>query len=320
MLGDLPIGEVDFVQTDLYGCGLGAWWQGLPDEFRTNMRVDVTPGTKGQACALARLPGAQLWSLQGHRGLAAALDGGKESLPLSGPPLFISAAVTGGTLQSGGRRIDAGQRPARAGFLDVLIEFIGCLAADGRAFQPGPSVSCTHGRVTTHRRSADEASLAVTHRGRSATGSIEGGGFWLEELVAYALVKAGADEALIDISWDWSSAMREYLQSLGRYAAHRRELDVAARFGHQIVAVSCKTLPPRWIEPERLDAMWREIQAVAFGAFGNFAAAILVLSGVRQRPTRPEIPVIGMEEICDFKRLRVVVDSALGAHDTLTEP
>lgn len=60
------------------------------------------------------------------------------------------------------------------------------------------------------------------------------GGAWLEQVVAAALVQAGADEVFLHLKWAWPPDVKVPQEGPGD------ELDVAARFGPAVFAFSCK--------------------------------------------------------------------------------
>jgi hypothetical protein len=237
--------------------------------------MDITPGSKGQACSLARIPGVELWTMRGDEGTAAPLLRPGGTIELAGPPLEIAAALRGGILEHGGD--DAAQVPKeRRQFLILLTEFLSCFLRSNRTGamlgELGNYRECAHGRMKRLRGDR----VRVFHRGQRAEGSLPGGGFWFEHLVGNAFIKVRADEVRLNMRWAWPE---DYVQSLregGFIAAderpHRREVDVAARFGHQIIAASCKTGGTM----HSFDAWRREAEALAIAGFGRLAVPILI--------------------------------------------
>lgn len=335
-LPQLPVGEAVFVPTDLHGRGIVAWAAANADATAA-ARIDITPGSKGQACALARIPDGDLWALQGHRGVAAPVSGAARAR-LATPSLDVLAAVTGGVLETTGEdaRTPAGSQKA---FLSLLTEFLACFAARERG-EPSwigylaERRKCPHGGMQVTSRGGG-VRLRVEHRGRRESGVIPGdgsGGGWFELLAAQALLAAGADEVRLNLRWSWPPDYVAYLERIrppdDRARPHRRELDVAARFGHQVVALSCKTgrvgMPPgtlRITEPLRLAR--REIEAVARGSFGRMAAP--VLAHPKPEPDvveegdadRRRAIVVALADLGDPEQLRAKLEAAFRARSTL---
>lgn len=322
----LPVGEAHFVATDLYGRDIGVWGRTTAIE---SARVDITPGSKGQACALARLDRSQLWSLHGTLGTAAPLFGDGRSLRLQGPGLRVAGSVIGGPLEDPGDDAKAVQ-PQRAQFLEQIMAFLRCfLTSRGEAAhlgRIGRPRRCQHGgEMTTRQAGSDHVAVHVTHRGRAANGQLaSAGGFWFEAVVAHAFVGAGADEVRLNMRWAWPREIVDHLRKSGTLRpgerVHRRELDVAARFGHQVVCVSCKTGNP---DPDRLEVQRREIEAVAAGSFGRMAVPILVLPNpaaelvaASRRDPRRAI-VLGLADIVSGEDLRGALESVFRKRSTL---
>jgi hypothetical protein len=178
--------------------------------------------------------------------------------------------------------------------------------------------------MITRRTCADQLAVHVSHRGRIANGELVATGcFWFEPVVAHAFVGAGADEVRLNMSWAWTGEMAlhaEQTRASSGEPVHRRELDVAARLGHQVLCVSCKTG-----DPARLEAQRHEVEAVARGSFGRLAVPILVhpnpdaelVAESRREPERAI--VLGLAEITSPQQLRGVLESAFGARSTLVD-
>lgn len=323
-LGRLPVAEVEFVPTDLYGRGIATWARGASLD---GARVDITPGSKGQACALARLDAGELWRLDGPRGVATPVLGRQPSVRLGGPDLRVAGRIAGGPLEDSG--VDATAIPKhRAQFLELLAGFLRCFLGTtregvGRLREIGRQRQCPHGTMSIHKRDEQRLAVHIRHRDRSANGELSSlGGFWFEPLVAHAFVAAKADEVRMNMSWAWPREILDHLRQSGTIPPgeriHRREVDVAARFGHQVVCVSCKTG-----SAGRLEAQRREIEAVALGSFGRLAVPVLVHLDpdprlvADSRRARGRALVVGLKEIAWPEQLREILDEAFRRRSTI---
>lgn len=247
----LPVGSLMFVPTDILGTGLH---QALA-RAQTPMngtRVDITPGTKAQGCSLARLPGVEVWSVQGDRGQAVCLsDATKRSLELKGPDVLTQARLQGGSVTMGPDTNEIARQGRFYGLLrDFLVRYVEENPGEGVSLR---DMSCRGGKVSLHVR--------VELDGHEETGTLPGvGGFWWERVAAHALLSAGADEVFCGVRWSWAEENTV-----------RDEVDVVARFGHRFVAVSCKSG-----HNQTLRSAVGEIEAVARSCLGRFALPMVV--------------------------------------------
>ena len=274
-LGSVPVGTAHFVPSDRMGRGILRYLTGI-----RNLEADVSPGTKMQSYALARIPGAELWSLHGRVAKAVRLDGGDER-PLRGPNIATQARLCGGSLLNPGE--DAknwGQKQLR--FLTLLGK---CLATclnerPIRRLDPLPSLKCSDGWVTV---SAELNEVQVKYRGEAASSSLVcAGGAWLERLTAAALAQAGADEIRTNLTVAYPDGDR------------RDEVDAIARFGHRFLVASCKLkrYPEDAAAPsppgrDDLNLQAQEVEAVALSCAGHQAIPVVI---------RPKLPA-GLIEI-----------------------
>ena len=235
-----------------------------------------------------------------------------------------------------------------------MLEFLVCflqrtgtkLARLARLDDP-PTRTCAHGRMTVRQWDAQvakgasptetsdargrngtgdrsaQAEVEVHHGGQHLCGGVRvEGGFWIEELVAYALARAGAEEVRVNIGWAWP---REYVDYLIRnrfvpqgQRPQRREIDVAARFGHQVLAVECKTGDPLHLPSHR-----RKIEGTAAGSLGRLAVPVLVYPRPSQQlvqeslRTRGRAIVLGFAEIADPGRLKQLLVEVFRARSTI---
>jgi hypothetical protein len=250
----IPAGRIVLVPSDHLGRNVSRWIrQNYPQA-----KADVTPGTKAQTEVFARIPRLQLWSLRPPQ--AVALDG-SQSLPVQPPDLLTTAEVQGGRLRRG-ECVNAKRWPeAQRDFLLLL----------GRALTHAPHQLPLDPipQFATQQAEIQQVGGLCTVRvnGKRQRGTVApGGGGWLERVVAAALVKAGADEVWLNLKWEWPAG------EPAPAGGPRDELDVAARWGADIFAFSCK-LRARNITPLRQAA---EVEAVARTCLGRFAIPAVV--------------------------------------------
>jgi hypothetical protein len=261
----IPVDNIHLWPSDYLGCIVS---KGIQNQF-PNAKADVSPGTKAQTVVFARLPGLKLWSLRPPN--AVALDG-QESIPLRYPDLLTMTRIHSGKLHDAGRGIDVMKWGAKK------VRFLRLL---GRAITQAPR-NLPLDPLTPFDES--NASLEMHTNGKwcvrvdneQASGKVppKGGG-WLEQVVAAAFVNAGAQEVYLNLKWAWPPGM-EVPQN-----GFRAELDIAARIGPAVFAVSCK-LRAQNLTLRKLAA---EIEAVARTHFGQFAIPVVVR--VRLAPNQP---------------------------------
>ena len=99
-------------------------------------------------------------------------------------------------------------------------------------------------------------------------------GAWLEQVVPAALVKARADEVCLNLKWAWLPGVSVPEGGPGD------ELDVAARFGHALLAISCK-VRATGVSLRRQAA---EAEAIARTCLGRFAVPVVVRARCARRP------------------------------------
>lgn len=313
----LPVRELAFVTSDLHGTNVRGSLEGLVTR-ESPIRIDVTAGTKGQACALAQLTGAELWTMDGGHGIARRLDVQDVTRQLDGPPLLSWAWIGGGPLSDPG--IDVTRMPPEEKtFWSVLAEYAGCVETTSRAFNVARSGHCPHGQLRVSRGDGG-VSLEVRHRDRRAVGTAEFGGRWLEKLAAAALVLAQADEVRLNLWWPWSEDVQRAQSERGLVGTHRREIDVVARFRHQVVVVECKG------DPHVVDVVVRkQIEAKAQATFGRLAVPVVVRPGadpgVRQQSrSEPQRSIVlGLSDLADPGKLRHFFDRMFVSRSTLTD-
>jgi hypothetical protein len=253
----IPAGRIVLVPSDHLG-------RNVSRRIRENYpqaKADLTPGTKAQTEVFARIPGLQLWSLRPPE--AVALDG-SASQPLQPPDLLTTAQLQGGQLRRGAG-IDA-KRWAKERIVFLLLLGRAVTQAP-RELPLDPLPEFQTPRAGIRQVPGVVGLYDVWVDGTSARGNVPPkGGFWLEQVVAAALVKAGADEVRLNLKWDWPPG------ELASEGGPRDELDVAARFGLHIFAFSCKLK----CESIPLRRQGAEVESVARTCLGRFAVPVTV--------------------------------------------
>ena len=262
---NLPVGEVKFLKTNYLGRKIAT--TGL-DNLNEQLRVDVTPGTKAQGCALARIPNAEIWSLRGDLGKAYCLSNPTKSLVLSAPDILTQARCCGGTLIGSERTQNS--LPGQQGFLNLLARFLVRYlqqhSAKGIGFR---DLECNDGFLKVYSSYA-EVKLDNQIKKGSLSQQDKKGGYWFELLVANAFWAAGADEVHRSVKWDWPKK-RQFKRAM-------TEVDVLARFNHRFIAISCKIGADGKIALPK-----REIEATARAGMGRFCIPILARPKVSER-------------------------------------
>ena len=266
---NLPVGEVKFLKTNYLGRKIAT--TGL-DNLNEQLRVDVTPGTKAQGCALARIPNAEIWSLRGDLGKAYCLSNPTKSLVLSAPDILTQARCCGGTLIGSERTQNS--LPGQQGFLNLLARFLVRYlqqhSAKGIGFR---DLECNDGFLKVYSSYA-EVKLDNQIKKGSLSQQDKKGGYWFELLVANAFWAAGADEVHRSVKWDWPKKRQ--------FKGAMTEVDVLARFNHRFIAISCK-IGPNIAQPKR------EIEAMARAGMGRFCIPILARPKVSEREMQTSI-------------------------------
>jgi hypothetical protein len=276
----LPVGHVEFVRTNFLGRGIFDVINKGIQNLGGPVRVDITPGTKSQGCALARIPGVEVWSLHGDVGEARCLSNiGHAPLVLQAPDILTQAFVSGGVLLAGGGAgRDASNLQGQEDFLALLARFLAHYVEEQRCKSITlNNLSCSHGSLQRKDGYIEVRFNSETKRGTLRSS----GGYWFERVVASAFKAVGADEVRYGIKWRWTSNLpirgligqsQRHSGRLNRTVSepHMTEVDVLVRFKHRFVAVSCKSGK----RPTTAVAK-REIEAVA-KSMGRFCIPVLI--------------------------------------------
>lgn len=279
----LPAGAIHPIASDHLGRGVSR----RIAELSRSAIADVTPGTKAQSEVFARIPRLELWSQSPPH--AIQIEGDRR-LELRPPDLLAQARMRGGRLASRPRLADAKQwSREHVRFLLLLARAV-ARAPQDLALDPLAGFA-QGGTVLMPLRSDDprKQRWKVHVDGLKAQGWLPVvGGAWLERVVAAACVEAGADEVWLNLEWDWPPG-----EPPAPRHGPRSELDVAARFGWQLFAFSCK-LRTKGGMTRRYAA---EIEAIASTGLGRFAIPVLV----RVRPRCPPRSRIGNTALLDLE-------------------
>ena len=255
----MPVGECVLIPTDHLGRGILAR---LLKERQAG-RVDISPGTNAQGCALARARivsnGAwEIWSLDTARSHARCLMGPQRSpLMLEGPPVTVQAGLVGGPLQSEGYEPSPGGRKALSLLAKLLRDY---LTKNPNASLPWADFGQVAGLPFDN--GTVRFQLAVRRGSQHATGDVPvSGGHWFEAMVASAFLEAGAKEARVGVKWG---------QPRG---ASEAEADVVVRWGHRYLVVETKVGQTTQSD---MRASVLKLRAVASARIGGQAVSLLV--------------------------------------------
>ena len=294
-INNLPVGEVKFLKTDYLGRKIST---ARFDNLNNRIRVDITPGTKAQGCALARIPNAEIWSLRGdlgEKGEANCISNPNKKLNLWAPGILSQARCCGGALVGGGRSRKSLQ--SKKSFWALLAQFFLRYIDEGGKEIGLHHLECRNGYLKPEDKFI-EVKLDNQIQKCSLSKRDRQGGFWFELLVANAFLSAGASEVRCGVKWDWPEGINIELPSekSRTFRTFMNEVDVLARFNHRFIAISCKVGAKTTIAQPR-----REIEAVSRAGMGRFCIPILALS-------RPNVLDNIINESIESNRGSVVLD------------
>lgn len=324
----LPVGTLTFVSSNLLGRGVRTTLN--RQENTVPLRVDVSPGTKAQACVLAQVQGAELWSLMTHKGLAACLADENKNIPLTAPDLVTVASIRGGDLLEGGFVPSDKEKQFFPMLAKLLARFV---SAEPQAnilalFDDRQAITMDWGSLSFRELSASETIVSVSYEKQTSKMKIDQGGKWLEVLVAVIFSLAGADEVRYQVKWDWRPRSLGVAPSMPapengqprvqQAIEHMHEADVLARFGHRVVAVSCKAGRKANLSKAR-----KEIEALANVCLGRLCLPVLVslMISPSQRDSsftdnRSAI-LLGLQDLADPAELKNTLLKAFQSRSTL---
>ncbi|HID29982.1 MAG TPA: hypothetical protein EYP19_08255 [Desulfobacterales bacterium] len=267
-INQIPVGRVALLGTDILGRGIASTLASKLSNAREPLRVDITPGTKAQACELIRIPNAEIWEISGDTGRANRIsDPSGKSLPLEVPDILTQAYCVGGELQDIGGNLREFEE--QKDFLGLLTQFYSRYVRENECKSIRlTNLDCQGGSL----RIFNDGQIEVKLNGKHQNGFFprQFGGYPFEILVANAFKSAGADEVRHNVKWDWPQH--------SQLGGTMDEVDVLARFGTRFVAVSCKAGRNVSIVQAR-----REIEAVIKSGLGRFGIPILVRPFVKDQ-------------------------------------
>lgn len=303
-INQLPVGQVELHETDILGKGIASTLARKWSDANKPLRVDITPGTKAQACELARIPNAEIWEISGDTEQANRIsDSSGKSLPLEVPALLTQAYCVGGELQDIGSELKKFEKQKE--LLTLLTQFYSRYVREHESKQIRlNNLDCRGGTL----RIFNDGHIEVKLDGKRQNGFLPSQsskqqyeGYLFEILVANAIKSAGADEVRHSVEWKWPQG----IHIRGHYA----EIDVLARFDTRFVVVSCKT------GNISITKNQREIEAVAKARIGRFGIPILVCPFVKNQriicrslQSRNEAHVIDLRYIETPHKLRSTLE------------
>ncbi|MBI3977278.1 MAG: hypothetical protein HY331_03745 [Chloroflexi bacterium] len=284
--GALPIGELHCLPTDLVG-------KNIRQQFESeigrrggqygpeHLRADVSPGSKAQAAALARLPIRELWALRAEQGRAECLtDGSHPPVALAAPDLLTQMRIVGGHVPDGSWTADTREVKRHQRFLTQLLRVLAAwarerMATEGpltygrlRSLQIGVNSIQIVGDVVTVACSGAAPQQIQVSKAMGSSGRPLfpiGTGHWFESVIAAAFLAAGADEVLTGVRVPWPGGAAADQPTMN-------EIDVLVRLGHRFLAVSCKTE-----QVKDVSRALREIADVARRTLDRRAVPVLVV-------------------------------------------
>ncbi|ODT03816.1 MAG: hypothetical protein ABS52_07770 [Gemmatimonadetes bacterium SCN 70-22] len=293
-LTNIPVSRVHWAPTNISGSGIGhsisnAWADG------GGGRIDVTPGTKEQALALSRVPGAELWSLVAHQGHAESLVTG-ESIRLEGPPIAVQARCCGGPLRpAGGGRLWNGVE---------MREHADRYARLAKAFET-PDLRWNPDYARSRWMGDDEA--PAHWRGWPRADDDKRVSRLFEEAVAWRLLQhAGADEVVVAVEWQFA-----------RNNDVRDEIDVVARFGGVFVSVECKAWMGKNPNATSLNEHFKFHRGRTTRGLGRFAIPLLVLLRQPQEQVAADTDLWTFSQLSTPAQARSLVGALIRSKSTM---
>lgn len=305
----IPVGEVQFVETNIRGKGMLSRLSSEPV-----CRVDISPGTKEQGVLLTKSGSEQVWSIRGREGKAECILGAKvPNIPLEVPDILTQAYCAGGVLKppNPSRKIHSNQQR----FYSLLAKFMyRHLLERKKRGEPLTNVNLTESLECEGGKclpSGERVCVTLDGNGESIImpQKESEGGFWFEQLAAHSILGAGADEAQVGVEWAWP----EEISKKAQREIHKNEIDVLAKFGHRFVAISCKA-GKRSLSREK-----SEISSVSKN-MGNFCIPILAVPLIKQQRKDPleddRVKMMDLETLSDINKLASFLKEAFMSYST----
>jgi len=285
-VGRLRVEKFVPVPSDHTNRNIGARIETLRRKLPGPWDFNLSPGTKEQSLMLVlhSRPGDRFWVMDQRGRRLRELSPGKTpgERPQAYPGLLAVARYCGGTLRKTHRVLDR-KTLTESGGLDAAARVLARLAGEknARNLTVYPTMSAAERRRLPvwfeegclYLRGGESRDLRAAFPGFSFVEPRKGTedpNLWWEPVVGSALLRAGADEVICGLEWNWGWNSSGW----NRKAGFRDEVDVLARFGTRIVVVSCKSYLPRG-EKKTID-FW-EVDNLAGVLFGRFARPFLAV-------------------------------------------
>jgi hypothetical protein len=222
--------SLKFIASDVLGSGIDSLKAAIPDDG-VGFEADLSPGSKAQAAALARLPVARRWTFKGDV-YVDLRDGVQRPAAPAGLRTILAAARA----YSDGFAPDAKTQEFLRAFSRALAA---CDTKPGPRFaldaegaegvEPSKSVRHSDWRITRTALGSGRFDWIVESSGMSRSSpSPLSGGELLEQCVAQLMLDASASEVVTNVRFGQTAD------------AHVSEFDVAATFDGTCVGVSVK--------------------------------------------------------------------------------
>jgi len=282
----LPVGELRFFATDILGTGLPQDVRNIIDRNTTVVEANVSPGSKAQAWRLSQCLDWNVYSIN-RKGQAEPFEAGLPALPFHRIPPILSALLSGGNLREG----DVASMKGILGneiVLRRLLHMVSTFGARRRSFSLRNLATIFKELHHTFDNASNRIKISVEDSGKKCEADFkaenETDGFWLEDVVAYALFKALGDspmELVKGITWTRTTPDGRELST--------NELDLAVTWGNDLLlAVSVKQGYGHGDPVEERQKAITEIAAVARNNLGRFCIPVLIGPRVALCPPAPE--------------------------------
>lgn len=276
----------------------------------TNIHVNITPGTKSQSAFLtvwAQQNNCSVWSLVTRDQCMKRLDCPSGHIKAVGiDPLFPLLVRYPGKVQYEALASEDDRKVC-----EYLLEHMkGCLAANGSwalAVQNewGIKKSQQYNGFNLCRLSKIKWQISSPYGPCKKFSTI--GGRWFEQLVAYALEKAGVRHTHFRVRLPWSEELRKYLEYKHQQKTHRIDMDVLGTWGTAMILVSCKTGNTRGTAKAAEEA---KSMATSICRFAVPLLCSLKIEQAKDYADVKDAKCFGWKELCDEKMLASLLNGA----------
>lgn len=283
-----------------------------------NIMVNISPGTKGQACMLslwAGCHGYDVWSLKNRGRVCSPISASEDAkdIPMEMcDPLLVFKIMGKNVLENSKTEADLARDLP---WLDAMLEFMRRLARAGENFRDvWRKKGFTLGQDTLSPLGDYRWRLSLD--GKHHDFEKENMGVWWEKVCARALQKAGARKIRLNLGIRWDSETEQALLEKFDNAKHLMELDVVGACDGDLVLISCKSKElhedTREIrEPadkDSLDYVAGEVHSTA-AALGRFALSMVSDLGASKSMLENRVTILGWRELCEPEKLREHINS-----------